>query len=235
MRIRKNGKVINLTESDLQRIVKRVLTEGETSCDKTFDEIKTKASPNTSWDLSKKDGKWSLSSGDFCTNDIVVYGASVSLKNGITTSVVNVDNKKNRIFFDGFNVGSIADRQKKQKENEGLEEEKMVGCPSVANLKFFQNIFKEYPTSRYKEIKLDEDYNILSITLSSKGTADTLLKMYKCQSPIKFDTTQDLKSTLPSLEGYTDKLYIVGLKNNSLSIRGGFYLNNQKPFTINLK
>ena len=121
------------------------------------------------------------------------------------------------------------------KARERLEQEKMVGCPSVANLKFFQYIFKEYPTSRYKEIKLDEDYNILSITLSSKGTTDTLLKMYKCQSPIKFDTTQDLKSTLPSLEGYTDKLYIVGLKNNSLSIRGGFYLNNQKPFTINLK
>ena len=28
MKIKKNGKVINLTESDLQRIVKRVLTEG---------------------------------------------------------------------------------------------------------------------------------------------------------------------------------------------------------------
>jgi len=28
MRIRKNGKVVNLTESDLQRIVKRVLSEG---------------------------------------------------------------------------------------------------------------------------------------------------------------------------------------------------------------
>ncbi len=29
MKIRKNGKVINLTESDLQRIVKRTLNEGE--------------------------------------------------------------------------------------------------------------------------------------------------------------------------------------------------------------
>jgi len=32
MKIRKNGKVVNLTESDLQRIVKRVLTEGEKDC-----------------------------------------------------------------------------------------------------------------------------------------------------------------------------------------------------------
>ena len=29
MKIRKNGKVVNLTESDLKRIVKRTLTEGE--------------------------------------------------------------------------------------------------------------------------------------------------------------------------------------------------------------
>ena len=29
MKIKKNGKVINLTESDLKRIVKRTLTEGE--------------------------------------------------------------------------------------------------------------------------------------------------------------------------------------------------------------
>ena len=29
MKIKKNGKVVNLTESDLKRIVKRTLTEGE--------------------------------------------------------------------------------------------------------------------------------------------------------------------------------------------------------------
>ena len=39
MKIKKNGKVVNLTESDLRRIVKRVLSEGEvdyTSCFKNF-------------------------------------------------------------------------------------------------------------------------------------------------------------------------------------------------------
>jgi len=39
MKIKKNGKVVNLTESDLKRIVKRVLTE-QTNGDKIFKEVK---------------------------------------------------------------------------------------------------------------------------------------------------------------------------------------------------
>ena len=34
MRIKKNGKVVNLTESDLQRIVKKVLNEEPSECGK---------------------------------------------------------------------------------------------------------------------------------------------------------------------------------------------------------
>ena len=41
MKIRKNGKVINLTESDLRRLVKRVLSESEESeIDKMIDDEK---------------------------------------------------------------------------------------------------------------------------------------------------------------------------------------------------
>ena len=36
MKIKKNGKVIKLTETDIKRIVKRVLTEGENSVDYGF-------------------------------------------------------------------------------------------------------------------------------------------------------------------------------------------------------
>ena len=37
MKIKKNGKVINLTESDLKRIVKKVLNESQTSKDILLD------------------------------------------------------------------------------------------------------------------------------------------------------------------------------------------------------
>ncbi len=39
MRIRKNGKVVRLTESDLQRIVKRTLNEGEILIDSIQNEV----------------------------------------------------------------------------------------------------------------------------------------------------------------------------------------------------
>ena len=56
--------------------LKHLLTEQEeTSCDKTFDELKTNAPTNTSWTLQKIEGVWTLSSGDFCTKDITIYGA----------------------------------------------------------------------------------------------------------------------------------------------------------------
>jgi len=107
------------------------------------------------------------------------------------------------------------------------------GCPTTANYEFFQNMFIQNPTSRYKEIKLDTNKNIISISLSEDGMK--VMKEYKCKSPIKFDTNQDLVTTIPDLTGYTDKLYIVGITENKvLSIRGGFTLNYQKPFPIQL-
>jgi len=99
-------KVIKLKESDLYRIIKRVLTEGETSCDKTFDELKTNVPTNTSWTLQKIEGVWTLSSGDFCTKDIIIYGAGRSLSSGnINTRYERIDDVKNRVYFSGFNVG----------------------------------------------------------------------------------------------------------------------------------
>ena len=42
MRIKKNGKVVNLTESDLKRIVKRTLTEQESNHTETLEKVHTK-------------------------------------------------------------------------------------------------------------------------------------------------------------------------------------------------
>ncbi len=87
--------------------LKHLLTEQEeTSCDKTFDELKTNAPTNTSWTLQKIEGVWTLSSGDFCTKDITIYGAGRSLSSGnISTSYERIDDVKNRVYFSGFNVG----------------------------------------------------------------------------------------------------------------------------------
>lgn len=199
-----------------------------TLCDKTFDDLKTKATPNTSWTLTKKDGEWSLTLGDFCTKDIIIYGVTQPLTDNLETSVIRIDDTKNKIYFNGFNVGS-----KNNQPSTGTEQSVVEGCPTTANYEFFQNMFIQYPSSRYKEIKLDTNKNIISISLSEDGIK--VMKEYKCQSHIKFDTNQDLTTTIPDLTGYTDVLYIVGITENKvLSIRGGFYLNKGKPFTIQL-
>jgi len=61
MKIRKNGKVINLTESDLRRIVKRVMNEGEiiTPTKKELRQMKRDDRKNQRDDkrMSRKDGK----------------------------------------------------------------------------------------------------------------------------------------------------------------------------------
>ena len=52
MRIKKNGKVVNLTESDLQRIVKRTLTEqnmGTSSGVSEPNEIKDEVGNHSEW------------------------------------------------------------------------------------------------------------------------------------------------------------------------------------------
>ena len=67
MKIKKNGKVINLTESDLQRIVKRVLKENEENNKPT--DVKVQHGETTHWKLSDTDGFNSLKIGNNITDN----------------------------------------------------------------------------------------------------------------------------------------------------------------------
>jgi hypothetical protein len=62
MKIRKNGKVVNLTESDLQRIVKRVLTEGEKDC---ITNLPKEGYSDITSDFFKPDGVIFLPDGEY--------------------------------------------------------------------------------------------------------------------------------------------------------------------------
>jgi hypothetical protein len=98
-------KVIRLTESDLIKIVKRVILE-QTDCNKTFDELKKETLKQKNWTLKKTDGVWCLAANDFCTKDITVYGVRSPLEpDGQSASFERYDEQKNKIFFGYFNVG----------------------------------------------------------------------------------------------------------------------------------
>tara|TARA_Y100000389_G_scaffold199271_1_gene237350 strand:- start:42 stop:485 length:444 start_codon:yes stop_codon:yes gene_type:complete len=62
MRIKKNGKVINLTESDLKRIVKKVLTEGEKDC---ITNLPKEGYSDVTSDFFKPDGVIFLPDGEY--------------------------------------------------------------------------------------------------------------------------------------------------------------------------
>jgi hypothetical protein len=78
----------------------------QTTCDKTFDELKTKVLETHNWTLEKKDGSWTLSTDGFCTKNIILYGVKTSLSsNSVPATYSSIDKTKNRIYFNEFNVG----------------------------------------------------------------------------------------------------------------------------------
>jgi len=88
MRIRKNGTVVNLTEGDLQRIVKRTLNEGEIEVKgkSTFTDKTKGKTKKEQWDSREK-----LSMSDFIkkqnVDDIEVIESGVYSIDGKTLAI----------------------------------------------------------------------------------------------------------------------------------------------------
>ena len=98
-------KVVRLTESELIKIVKRIIKESE-CCNNTFDELKDKVNTVKQWTLKKTDGVWSLSNGNFCTKDITLYGVRAPIEDSGQTDIFQrYDQVENMIYFETFNVG----------------------------------------------------------------------------------------------------------------------------------
>jgi hypothetical protein len=199
----------------------------QTTCDKTFDDLKNKVLETDNWTLEKKDGSWTLSTDGFCTKDIVLYGVKTSLSSSsIPATYSSVDETKNRIYFNDFNVGPS------NTQEDNTDQQTSVECPVVMDYNFFSSIFNEFPNAKYKQIEWDEKRNIKKLTLSSDGR--DVLKSYVCSSPSKLDTTDDLNTLIPGVR-WGDAMTINSVSpEKELIINGGFYVNKGQPFKIKL-